>query len=164
MYKNILFLLISIAFLSCAPKEKSKKQTLSKKNTEVAKSVTSTPLPYPPIPENDVKVMWEKCDFIDYLFYETNFTLSQDDQASIRQFLSFLANAPGNEGENCKSLGRVFFQEKGDVMYEAEFFFQKGCTYLVFLVDNKPKWSNQLTPQGKKFFMNLFKKAQGGNY
>lgn len=160
--KNILLLLIAIAFFSCNT-DKTKQKVETPKTTET-KKVADIPLPYPPIPEEDIRVMWEKSDYIDYLFYATNFSLSQNDQASIRQFLSFLASASGNKNESCKSLGRVFFQEKGDILYEAEFYFQEGCTYLVFLVDNKPKWSNQLTPQGKKFFMNLFKRAQSGEF
>ncbi len=157
MKKFIFFLILGFSILSCKSDKKPVQQT-----TKVAASQKVNVLP--PLPEADVRIIWEKCDYLDYLFYNTNFTLSQDDQASIQQFITFLSNEPAKTRKECKSLGRVFFQEKGEIMYEAEFYFEKGCTYLEFLVNNKPKWHNELTPKGVQFFMNLFKKAQSGDY
>jgi len=157
MKKIIFFLFLGYSILGCKSDKKPANQTT---NVTQAKKISVLP----PLPEAHMKIIWEKCDYLDYLFYNTNFTLSQDNQASIQQFVTFLSNEHATTRKECKSLGRVFFQEKGEIMYEAEFYFEKGCTYLEFLVDNKPKWHNELTPKGIQFFMNLFKKAQSGEY
>ena len=164
MKKSILILFLGITFFSCQSDNKhtTPQKETTKKSNDVKSAAHQNTLP--PMPSQDIKTLWDRCDYIDYLFFNTDFTLSQDDKASIQQFVSFLSNQPAKEKHDCESLGRVFFQEKGEILYEADFYFKKGCTYLEFLENNKPKWHNELTPQGIKFFLNLFKKAQSGNY
>ena len=160
MKKSIFIILLGLALFSCNSNPKTETKKTSPTTVNAAANIDGLL----PLPEKDVKILWERCDYLDYLFYNTNFTLSQDDQASIRQFLTFLSSEPSKTNSECESLGRVFFQEKGEILYEAEFHFKKGCTHLIFLKNNKPIYKNELTPQGIQFFMNLFKKAQSGDY
>ena len=59
----------------------------------------------PSVPLETLQELWDKCDYIDYVFYYTNFSMSQDKQASIRTTLRQISDEPAVLNPNCKAIG-----------------------------------------------------------
>ncbi len=118
----------------------------AKKQATVANSS-----PYPSVSQEIMASLWENCTAIDFLFYELPVSMSQDDQASIRQTLTHVStNIPAYD-KSCKAIGRVFFQADGEPLTEAEIFFSQKCQYYVFHEKGKPAYANAMTEAGVQF-------------
>ena len=118
----------------------------------------------PGIPEEVMVELINNCTFIDYIFRELPFSLSQDEPRSIKQNILFidyekpLVRIP----LSCKPDGRKFFQIKGDIKYEADVYILNGCTFYVFVdKQNKPIYANYITQEGIKFYSNIINQASG---
>ena len=107
--------------------------------------------------------MWEKCDFIDFIFYYMSFSMSQNKQASIRGTLQHIADQPAEIKSDCRPIGRIFYQVEGENVLEADLFFSEGCMYFIFYEDGKKAYANSMTPAGFQFFQNVFSQVQKGN-
>ena len=113
----------------------------------------------PGVPMEVVKNLWEHCDYVDYLFYNLPISMSLNNQPSIRNALSHIASDAAPTPPQCKSIGRIFYQIKGENVQMAEIYFTPGCTYFVFLKDDKPAYANYMTPEGVDYLNNIFKQS-----
>ncbi|MDF1698001.1 MAG: hypothetical protein P1U56_19295 [Saprospiraceae bacterium] len=112
------------------------------------------------LPENSMKRMITQATYIDYIFYDLPFSISQDDQPSIHSNLKLIAlEQLGSIQEGCKPIGREFFHINGEIAYEAEIYFQEGCYGYVFFENNKPAYANKISPSGMKFYSNIIQQA-----
>ncbi|MDX1666991.1 MAG: hypothetical protein R3350_07170 [Saprospiraceae bacterium] len=116
---------------------------------------------YPSVPDDTVFMLWEKCDYIDFIFYNRSFSMSQDEQAQIRQTIRHISEATPVIDPACQPAGRIFFQVEGENALQGDFFFQDGCTYFLFYEDGEIKYANEMTPLGVKFYNYVF--TQVGN-
>ncbi len=107
--------------------------------------------PYPGISQEIMNNLWQNCTAIDFLFYELPVSMSQDDQASIRQTLTHVATNTPAYDKSCKAIGRIFFQANGEPLTEAEIFFNQKCQYYVFHEQGKPAYANAMTEAGVAF-------------
>ncbi len=117
---------------------------------------------YPGISTEEMQNLWDKTTAIDYIFYKLPISMSMTEKPAIQNILRQIANQPGLIDDSCKAMGRVFFQENGNPLAEADFFFSPGCTYFVFHEDQKPVKANQMTPEGITFFQQLLDNASQG--
>ncbi|MCB9284834.1 MAG: hypothetical protein H6563_12225 [Lewinellaceae bacterium] len=113
----------------------------------------------PGVPMEILQNLWENCDGVDYVYYDLPISMSLDNQPSIRNALSQVAKQPAPMQPQCKPIGRIFFMIKGENVVVAELYFSKGCTYFIFLENEKPTYSNYMTPQGVEYFNNIFRQA-----
>lgn len=139
-------------------------QASTDKKEDNVNQTASTPAPQsietlPSIPVSIMQTLYDKCDHVDYLFYESNFSMSMDSKPSIQQTLTHIAEAVPALNKNCKSIGRVFYEIDGNTEIEAEIYFGKECQHYVFMKGNKPIYANNLTPDGVAHFNNIFKQA-----
>ena len=104
--------------------------------------------------------LFDKCDYVDYLFYDTNFSMSMNNKASIQQTLTHVAENVAVLDPNCKSIGRVFYEIEGQTEIEAEIYFSNQCQYFVFMKNQKPIYANNITAAGVTHFNNIFKQAE----
>jgi len=111
----------------------------------------------PSISMEKMKTIWEKCDYIDFLFYKTNFSMSMDKKDSIQGTVRHVAQETPTLNPACKSIGRVFFEIQGETFIEAEIFFQDGCQYFVFYENKKKVYANHMSQEGIAHYTNLFK-------
>ncbi len=156
-YPILCFLLFS--FIACEPSASSTTSTTTSTAVPTPKAApTGTPLPS--MSQEEMMYLFNNCDYIDYVFYSTNFSISQNTQESIRSMLNMISPTTATLNPNCKAIGRVFYQVKGENYAEADLYFQEGCTYLVFLEKNKPIAGHILTDQGVAYFNNIFQRAQ----
>ncbi|GJM36245.1 MAG: hypothetical protein DHS20C18_52460 [Saprospiraceae bacterium] len=117
---------------------------------------------YPIVPKDTIALLWEKCDFIDVVFYYEDFSLSQHTQHDIRGSLGHISDQAAPVPAACKPIGRIFYQVDGENRLEADLFFTEGCRFLLFYENNQPTYANALSPDGINFFNNVFAKVKGG--
>lgn len=156
--KKIFYLLLLIGTISAC-----NNTTTNKENPPTEKkAVQQAPAQgkqMPSIPVETITHIFENCDYIDYVFYNTNFSMSQNEKASIQTAISHVSATPAILNPNCKAIGRIFYQIEAVNVLEADLYFQEGCTYLVFLEKNKPKYANLLTEDGIAYLNNILQKA-----
>lgn len=129
------------------------------------KSAVSPPPPppvatLPSIPLDTMQMLWEKCDYVDYLFYQLPISMSLNEQTSIRYALRQIAAEPAPLKPECQPIGRIFFQVKGENAAQADIFFSPGCTYFVFYENGKKTYSNYMTEEGIQYLNNQLMQAK----
>ena len=125
MKYSILFL---IAFLlsSCGSKNNSSNPTAPVSNT-------SAPVPeqsyesYPSISMAEMEELAKRTSNIDYIFYELPVSMNIDNAPAINSALRQISDQPAKIMKGCKPMGRVIFQDNGDIFKEADFYFQAPC-------------------------------------
>ena len=143
---QILSLFSLLLFIAC---EKPVEQTASESTNQEVQTAT---LPSPPLVT--LEYLWENCDYVDYVFYELPFSMSLQEPAAIKNAISHFASDPAPMKPGCKPIGRLFFQVKGENIIETDMYFSEGCTYFVFIEDQKPKYSAYMTPEAVQFMNN----------
>ena len=160
--KNIMKYLISFLFtglilFGCGNVDKP-----STAKTTPPAPVTAPPatidLPAPP-PEFAMN-LFENCDYVDIIMFQSNFSMNISQQGSIQMTIKGLTTEPQSNFANCPAQGRLFFLNKGQSMTEADLHFTDGvCHAMVFYVDGKKKYSSKLGQQGINMFGSYFKNA-----
>ena len=113
----------------------------------------------PSIPMDVLKNLWDNCDNVDYVFYNLPISMNLNNKPSIQNALSHIASDPAPLQPQCKAIGRIFYMIKGENVQMADIYFTSGCTYFVFLVDDKPAYSNFMTPEGVQYLNNIFSQS-----
>lgn len=155
--KKIFFFAILFCCLQSCKTDQKKDTTLS--NDKPA-SVDQKFANLPPLPRDQMLKLFNEATYIDYIFYDLPFSISQDNQPSIHANLKLISeNKLGALPQNCKPIGREFFHIGGNIAYEAEVFFQDGCYGYVFLDKEKPIYANKVSDEGMKFYSNIISQA-----
>ena len=148
-------ILLSILIISC------------KGNKDVNnESYNSQNLILPAIPTSILVDVFERCDYIDFIFANLPFSISQNDQASIKQTIRNIdPKQPEQINVTCPYFAQQIFQANGEIILDAKIFFQEGCTYYLFYEDGVAKYSASFTNDGINFYNNIIQQAQqvGGN-
>ena len=151
-YLFVLFL-AAISLQACNQEQKG--QQTDTPATQPAPALATLP----GIPMEMLKNLWDNCDGMDYVFYNLPISMSLDNQPSIQNALSQIAEKPAAVLPQCKSIGRIFFMIEGENILMAELYFAPECTYFVFLQDDKPAYANYMTSHGVQYFNDVFKQA-----
>lgn len=142
MRVQIFFVLLVISLLGLG----GCKNGTESKVTEEAKITYK----YSSLPQSRIDEMLQKVDYVDYLFYEQNFSMSLDNPEAIKMAVSSVGSSQIKLGSNCKAIGRIFFEYQGKTMESADIFFNKNCAYFIFQKDGKPAFANTMTVTGKQ--------------
>jgi hypothetical protein len=129
-----------------------------KTNTPAVAVAESTAAKFklPSLPQAEMERLIKEATFIDYIFYDLPFSISQDNQPSIHANLKLISSGVlDNLPLNCKPIGREFFQINGEIVHEADLYFSDGCYGYVFLKDGKPIYANKLTEAGMTFYTKI---------
>ena len=115
----------------------------------------------PSLSMDEMKILWDSCNAVDFLYYELPISTSLNDQYSIQQSLRHVSEAPVTltYKNNCKPIARVFYKNEGEDLIEAEVYFSQGCSFFVFFKNGKPVFSNLMTNEGIKHFNEIIQKA-----
>ena len=108
----------------------------------------------------EMRYLWENCDAIDIIFYETNFSMSQNEKATIQNTLYYFLPSPVGHNPDCKPIGRMTFMVKGEIRREVDIYISEGCQYFLWMENNKPVHINPMSPQGVTFFTEVLKKGK----
>lgn len=107
---------------------------------------------YPSIPDSTMQHLWERCDFVDYIFYELDFSVSQSSQSEIRKSLQHVSRVVPEIVPACRPIGHLFYQVEGENVLEADIFYSPECQYYLFYRDGEPAYANAMTPAGMQFY------------
>lgn len=107
---------------------------------------------YPSLPLDTLQMLWEQCDYIDYVFYYKDFSVSQNKQADIRGAIRYISEEVPAIQPACQPIGRIFYQVQGENRLEADLYFSQGCTYFIFYENGKKTYANAIMPAGVQFF------------
>lgn len=160
-----LLITLSFALISCGG-EASKKET-STANAKPSQSAPTAPKPgvknqvaLESIPRSVIMDLWQNCTYIDYIFHDLPFSMSQDEKESIQANLNYIATeAQAYIPNNCKAMARQMFHVGGDIVLECDVYLSDNCQFYVFVENEKPKYANKMTPDALKFFGTMFSKV-----
>jgi hypothetical protein len=142
--------------------DQNQDEAQTKTPTTAAPTTTEAPTsPYPSITQEKMMYLYDNCDYVDFVFYTTNFSMSQNTQAAIRTTLGTVSTTPAKVLSSCQPIGRVFFQVDGQNAAEADLFFGGACLYYLFLENGTYTYGNQLTEGGMGFYQKIFQQAAG---
>ncbi len=103
--------------------------------------------------------LWQEGTQVDYIFYNHPFTMSLTEKSAVQHAVRHIAETPAPLKPECKALGRVTFQIKGDIVLEGDFFFSAGCTYFVFEKNRVKTYANYMTDEAVQYFNNQIQQA-----
>ncbi|MBV6653049.1 MAG: hypothetical protein KI786_04790 [Mameliella sp.] len=115
---------------------------------------------YPSVPADTILSLFNECDYIDYVFYYTNFSISQNQKNDIQTAITYIASEVPQVNPNCKPVGRIFYQVNGENRVEADLYFDQNCMYYLFYEDGKPAYANRIMPAGIDFYSKIFNNTQ----
>lgn len=152
--KQLMFLSLLLLVIAC------KNDGTSPDQTKPVESSTSNIVP-PGIPNAKMIELYENVDFIDFIFRDLPFSISQEDKASIQQTIRHINNVPPLAiNPDCQYFAQQIFQENGEIVLDAKIFFQEGCTYYLFYEDGVAKYSGSFTNEGIQFFNKILAQAE----
>lgn len=144
--KTIFYSLIVLLALNCRP------------TSSVEKSSSTSAYAYPPMPESEIKMLYEETTGVDYIFHKLPFSINQGDQASVQSNVLMIGiQSPTSFSESCIPLGREFFQKNGEYLYEADIYFdpKTDCYAYKFFKDGKAVYLNGMSKTGANFYTQI---------
>ncbi len=154
-----ILIFIPFLFLSCGQSTGTTGETNSNTSTTPVSANQATEK-LPSIGIDLMQKLFDQCNYVDYLFYESDFSMSMNNKQSIQQTLSHVSEQVPTLDPNCKSIGRVFYEIDGNTEIEAEIYFSNACQYFVFIKDKKRVYANNITADGVAHFNNIFSQAR----
>lgn len=155
MKKSIIYLAL-FTFTCIACKSETNKQT-----QDAATSMTTQKATLAPISRNEIINMYETIDYIDYIFFNWDFSMNQSEPNAVKAAVTFISDvAPTSIPDDCKAVGRMVFQSKGEIIKEADLYYSDNCYFYSFVnEDNRPAYQNAMTDQGISFYQKMFAQA-----
>lgn len=115
-----------------------------------------------PLPKDIKENIVNNCDYIDYTFYDLNFSMSQSDPAAIKANVSLLSDkVQGTIPPECKPIGRKYYHVNGEIVMEAELYYGQGCLFYIYKDGNTTLYGNQLSEGAVTFYTKIFTQASG---
>ena len=103
-----------------------------------------------------INVLMTKCDVVDYMFNDFPASINQREPMGVAQTLSYISDETGPPvTPNCKPAARMIYYGQGELLLEADLYFEGGCEVFVFIKDEKALFSRKLTQDGVSFHQNL---------
>ena len=151
MYRFGTLLMIAITLFSCQSGQQEQ-DTNQQKQEQVSTQQAAGEKLYPSLPLDTLQLLWNQCDYIDYVFYYKDFSVSQNQRGDIQNAIRSISEDVPVIQPNCQPIGRIFFQVQGENRLEADLHFSQGCTYFIFYENGKKTYANTIMPAGVQFF------------
>ena len=144
-----IILALVVALFSCQSGQQEEK-TNQQQEKAPTQQVTGEQL-YPSLPLDTIQMLWRECDYIDYVFYYQDFSVSQSKKVDIQASIRHISEEVPAIQPNCQPIGRLFYQVQGDNRMEADLHFIQGCTYFIFYENGNKAYANKIMPAGVQF-------------
>jgi hypothetical protein len=155
-FKLLLFISTMFFLAQCNTGEQSPKSS----QAVVQQPAQPTGPQIPSIPKEIMSKLYNECTYTDYIFFDLPFSMSQDEKYSIRANLNYISVvALGTIPTNCKAMGRQFFHIEGDIVLEANVYFEDGCQFYVFVDGETPLYANLMSDKGIEFYSTMIQQA-----
>ena len=155
---SLLLLLISLACNNSSSEKEATVQEKTEAQTAPKQSIQNVET-YPSLPLEIAQNLAQHCTFIDYLYYSLPISMSFNEKNGILTAIRHISDSPAPKLPNCKPIGRVTYQKDGEYMQEADIYFSKGCTFFIFLENNKPKYGNLMTEDAVRFYQDMIQRV-----
>ena len=158
--KQIAILCISFALCLNACKNEAASSIQKPAATNVPE-VDNSQVQLPAASEAFIINLYEKVDHIDYMFRNTNFSISQDEKEATQAMISTLSPAPARVVNSaCKSPIRITYLALGEIIAESEMYMTENCQYVEYWIDGKKTFHNNYSQEGYNFLSNIMNSAQ----
>ncbi len=155
-FKLFIFIILAVSFSQCNTGE----QPASSNQAVAVQQPQPTGPQIPSIPKEIMSKLYKECTYTDYIFFELPFSMSQDEENSIRANLNYISVVPlGTIPDNCKAMGRQFFHIEGDIVLEANVYFDDACKFYVFVDGETPLYANLMSDKGIEFYSTMIQQA-----
>jgi len=161
MYKTLIISILTFSFFGISCDSKKSDQIKTVENV-IKDTATQNIEPIPSVTAEVMQRLLDDCTFIDYIFHNLPISLSQDERPSIQQNVLYIDfNRPVIRiPDGCRPIARKFFQINGEIVYDVDVYFTKGCAFYVFVKDNKPIYANYMSKDGVNFYNNMINMVQ----
>ena len=113
----------------------------------------------PSVPLELLEKLWQEGTQVDFIFYNYPFTMSLNEKPAIQHAVRHIAEKPAPLKPECKAMGRVTYQIKGDIVLDGDFYFSAGCTYFVFEKNRTKTYANYMTDDAIQYFNKQIQQA-----
>jgi hypothetical protein len=158
MKKYWVWIVLGLLIISCKDKEnrQEKNEIAPVQEQQQARDV---PHDLMALPEAVFKKIYFEADYLDVIFQELPFSMSQENNASIRQIMNHIDNKPpASMPAGCPLFGQQIYQKNGETILEADFYHSPGCYYFIFRYGGD-QYFNGMTDSGVEFYENLKKRS-----
>ena len=157
---KIYVLTFAVVFLfSCKPSSKDAVSNSNETAVEDTSTSSSSMQMYPSI-DTAQFVSWVRdVDAIDIIFHNLPISVNQTDKPSVQSTVLGLNPKPMMK-PSCPSMGRLFMQIKGEIVCEAEIYYQSGvCATYVMYKDGKTLGTAEMTGRAINFYEEIIKNS-----
>lgn len=114
----------------------------------------------PAMTREDINALYAATEKVDILFYNLPVSVSQDDAASAKNTVTYIAPVAPPAGSNCPSMARLSWISGGAIIKEANVHIDSTCAYLVFVEKEQPVAQNAMEAPGQDFFRSVISQAR----
>ncbi|MEM7101682.1 MAG: hypothetical protein AAF502_01045 [Bacteroidota bacterium] len=133
-FGGILVVIIALLFGMRALSGNQQSSQPPGKKTVIAPQQART-LPAPP--ENLLNAIFDQADFIDFIFYNLNYSMSISEPESVRGAVAYMTMEAVPNLDCVPSMGKIFYKSDGETILEADLHFSPGCSYIILLNEQR---------------------------
>jgi len=159
-YSTLFSLILIVLLSSCGGGDNSSNDKLPKKKNGKTATEAVQVSSLPSISFEEMKKIYEGTDFIDIIFYNVDFSMSVNNKSNIQRMIGMISTNAAQVNPSCQAMGRLFFQKNGELLIEADMYYNKTCQYFVFQKNGKPAYANYITPEGQAYFAKIFSQVK----
>jgi hypothetical protein len=127
---------------------------------DAAKQSAPAQAVYPVLPAELYQKLYNEADYLDFIFHNFPFSMSQKEKPSIQLNVSYIDKATVMSiPQNCKPIARQFYQIEGEIILEADVYYGADCNFYVFHENGKASYANMMSQNGVGFFQNIIQQA-----
>lgn len=161
MYASCFALFVALFFIACgneaAPAEAATTDPAPGAPTTAPARATTLP----PLPVEEIQRLYDKVDYIDYLFTSLPISMSQQTPNDVKGAVTHISgDAPQSLDPSCTVLAQIFYEADGKTLRRADMYYGPTCTYLVWNENGKPTYASRLTAEGVQFFTSVLKNVR----
>ena len=133
----------------------SKKESESSANDNKSSAAT-----FPFVSSQDVNTLYSQAEQVDIIFYKLPISVNQDDPASAKNTVLYVAPAAPIITRTCEPVGRLSWISGGKIIKEADFYIGEGCNHFVFMENGQAVYKNAMDPAGVQFFQTIMSQVK----
>jgi len=114
----------------------------------------------PSLSREDIADLHTRTEKTDVVFFNLPVSVSQDDAASAKFTVTYIAPVPPPAGAQCPAVARLSWISGGAIIQEANIHIDDTCAYLVFMENEQPVASNAMEKNGQDFFRSIMQQAK----
>lgn len=157
LYKFLIISLLGFFMLmiSCKGGSSESTEATSPSTPAVQKATLPTP------PTDFLQGIYDRVDYIDFIFDKTNFSISVSDKENAKRNVTYLSQDAVDDVNCTPYMGRMYFSAEGVEIAVAQMHYSDDCKYFIFVdKSQRPKYACKMSQAALAFFENIFSRVQ----